>query len=242
MRPIFAAEGLSKRFGERLVLKAASVWGREGTIHAVMGRNGCGKSTILRCATGQLRLDNGVVHLAGHSFLKPRLATLAGLGLYYMPDGAELPWHLAIREAAEWVWWRYRGNDIAPVLESLKLERLQEARPYELSGGERKRAALALALIRRPKVLLADEPFAGVAPTDAHLLAEGLRRVAADGGAVIVTGHEVRELFTIADEVTWVAAGTSHGLGTPSQSLGHYQFAREYLGPWAGGPARSSSG
>jgi len=235
-RPVFAAEGVSKRFGERLVLKAASIWGREAAIHAVLGRNGSGKSTVLRCAVGLMRMDNGVVHLAGQSFLKPRLATLARLGLYYMPDGAELPWRLTIREAAEWVWWRYRGNEIAPVLASLNLERFQEAQPHELSGGERKRAALAMAVIRRPRVLLADEPFAGVAPTDAQAIAEGLRRVAADGCAVIVTGHEVQELFAVASEVTWVTAGTSHGLGTPRQALSHDQFAREYLGPWVGGP------
>lgn len=233
MRPIFAAEGVCKRFGDRDVLKSASAWGRAGMVHALLGRNGSGKSTLLRCAVGLLRMDSGVVHCAGRSFLNPRLAVLARLGLYYVPDGAELPWTMTVARSAAWLWRRYHGLEPESALEQMELGALADARPYELSGGERKRASLALALIRRPAVLLADEPFAGVPPIHAGIIARGLRSLSAHGGAVIVTGHEVTDLMALADDITWLTAGTSHGLGTPAQGLAHEQFVREYLGPGA---------
>jgi ABC-type multidrug transport system ATPase subunit len=180
-----------------------------------------------------------VVHLAGHSFLNPRLAVLAGHGLYYVTDSAELPWTHSLGDLARWVATRYPGADVGAVLEAMALTELAEARPQELSGGERKRAALALALIRRPEVLLADEPFAGIPPRDAEVIARALQGLSAGKGAVIVTGHEVQELFAIADEITWVTAGTSHGLGTPAESRRYEQFAREYLGGWSTGMARA---
>jgi ABC-type Mn2+/Zn2+ transport system ATPase subunit len=155
--------------------------------------------------------------------------------LYYITDGAELPWSYSLGDLVGWVVRRYPGVAPAPVLEALALDGLADARPQELSGGEQRRAALALALIRRPTVLLADELLTGIAPRDAELMATGLKGLAANGAAVILTGHEVHELFAIADEVTWLVAGTSHGLGAPAAARRHDQFAREYLGVWSGG-------
>jgi ABC-type multidrug transport system ATPase subunit len=232
-RPLFAAEGVCKRYGDRQVLMSAAVWARPGLVHAIFGRNGCGKSTLLKCATGLVRMDQGVVHCAGRSFLRPRLAVLAGLGVFYLPDTAELPWTLSLGRAGQWVHERFGGRDVAPVFEQLALTGLELARPFELSGGERRRAALAMAVIRQPRVLLADEPFAGIAPRDVELIARALRELAGSGSSVVVTGHEVQELLDLADDITWMTAGTSHGLGTPDQSRRHDQFVREYLGPWS---------
>ena len=84
---------------------------------------------------------------------------------------------------------------------------------------------------REPICLLADEPLAGIHPRDAEVIASGLVAMARAGCAVVVTGHEVPHLMQIADEVVWVTAGTTHGLGTPAAASAHDQFRREYLGP-----------
>ena len=232
-RPIFAAEGIGKRFGERVVLKAASMWAHAGRIHAVFGSNGCGKTTLLKIGAGVLAMDHGVVHMRGQSFLRPRHGRLARLGLYYLPDDAGLPMHLTVGDALRWLHRTFAGREPADVLERLGLTARAAQRPYELSGGELKRAGVAAALVRNPVVLLADEPFAGIAPLDAERIADGLRLLARDGAAVIVTGHEVPELLQMATDITWVTAGTSHGLGTAAAALGHEQFRREYLGTWS---------
>ena len=78
---------------------------------------------------------------------------------------------------------------------------------------------------------MADEPLAGIQPSDRAFIAEALTAVARAGAAVLVTGHDVDDLFDLADEVVWMASGTTHGLGTVAEARRHTQFCREYLGP-----------
>ena len=82
---------------------------------------------------------------------------------------------------------------------------------------------------RRPRCLLADEPCRSLDPKDAEWLTAELKGVAANGVAVVVTGHEVPFLLAAADHVTWCASGTTHELGTPNAALQHDGFRREYL-------------
>jgi ABC-type lipopolysaccharide export system ATPase subunit len=103
-----------------------------------------------------------------------------------------------------------------------------------MSGGECRRAEVAMAWIRQPRCLLADEPFLGVNPIAAETVARALRRMADGGCAVVVTGHEVPQLMEIADEIVWMVAGTTHGVGTPEEAARHDQFVRDYLGPATG--------
>ncbi|MHB1224278.1 MAG: ATP-binding cassette domain-containing protein [Gemmatimonadaceae bacterium] len=106
-------------------------------------------------------------------------------------------------------------------------------RPRALSGGELRRAGFAAALVRRPTCLLADEPLRGVAPRDAGLLMAVLRRLADDGCAVVLTGHDVPALMDAADHVTWCTGGMTYELGSPAVARTHDAFRREYLGPRA---------
>jgi ABC-type lipopolysaccharide export system ATPase subunit len=105
-----------------------------------------------------------------------------------------------------------------------------DTRPGNLSGGERRRAEFAAVLVRRPTCLLADEPFRGIAPKDAEDMTHLLRSCAADGMAVVVTGHEVPTLLASADHVTWCTAGTTYELGPPATATQHESFRRDYLG------------
>jgi ABC-type lipopolysaccharide export system ATPase subunit len=80
-------------------------------------------------------------------------------------------------------------------------------------------------------VLIADEPYRGIAPVDHERLTGLFRALAADGCAVVVTGHEVSSLLGAADHVTWCTSGTTYELGPPDQACAHDGFRREYLGP-----------
>lgn len=106
--------------------------------------------------------------------------------------------------------------------------------PGPLWGGTGRRADLALALVRRPACLIPDEPLTEIEPKDRGLIAAMLRAQAALGCAVLITGHEVRDLMSVSDYVIWMAAGTTRGLGSPDQARAHDQFRREYLGPRGG--------
>lgn len=229
--PLFAADSIGKSFGSRTILKAASVWGRPGSITVLFGRNGCGKSTLLKIGTGQLRADHGVVLFDGRAYLRPRLPELASRGLFYLPDRDLLSRRLTVREQIRAVEWRFGGSRTAEVLERLDIGHLLDQTPVQLSGGERRRAEIAAAWIRAPRCLLADEPFAGIDPADAEVVAQAFREMARQGCAIVLTGHEVRQLLDTADDIVWMAAGTTHGMGTPEQAVRHEQFRREYLGP-----------
>jgi len=112
----------------------------------------------------------------------------------------------------------------------LEMGEMLDRRPRALSSGERRRAALAVALARRPACLLADEPFLRIAPRDAEKLAAAFRALASAGCAVVITGHEAPTLLDLADEVLWQTAGTTHPLGPPSAALANDAFRNDYLG------------
>lgn len=239
---VLEADGVGKSFRGTAVLRSAGVRARSGQVTALMGRNGSGKSTLLRIATGRIRADHGRILFRGSYVPRPGLARLAAVGLFYSAQDSALTDLFTLGEqmdAVERVWGR--GGDggalnRAEVLDAMRLEDLLDRRPREMSGGERQRATLAMALLRRPLCLLMDEPFAGVAPKDLPLITLGLTRLRDAGCAVVVTGHEVNELFAVADEVVWVVAGTTHTLGSPQEAAMHHQFRREYLGAgWRGG-------
>jgi ABC-type multidrug transport system ATPase subunit len=129
----------------------------------------------------------------------------------------------------------YGGQERYPqVVDQLSLAEMIERRPQDVSGGERQRVSLGLAVLRAPTCLLMDEPFSGVAPLDLPLVMDGLRSLRAQGTALIVSGHDVEALLEVADDIVWVVAGTTHALGAPAAARRHHQFAREYLGPRGG--------
>ena len=221
---------MSKSFGGRAVLKAASFWAREGQVTTLLGRNGSGKTTLLRIAVGEVQPQGGVVRYLSKVYSHPRLPVLARRGLYYMEERGRLPGTFKVGEQLGFICRRYSRRSLEEVVDALSLEGLLERKFHELSGGEGRRVALAAALVRKPRCLLADEPFLGITPKDQEVVATVLQELAAEGTAVVTTGHEVSALLETADEVIWCVAGTTHGLGRPEQARSHPEFVRDYLG------------
>jgi len=231
-RPILEADGLGKSFGARVVLKSAAFSVHRGRITALMGRNGAGKTTMLRIAVGRVRPEWGRVLYKGQLIERPVLWKLARAGLMYVAQGSALTGHFTVRDHLECVARIYsRQTRVDETVERLRLGEVLGRRPRDISGGEKQRVSLAMAMIRDPECLLMDEPFAGVAPLDRSLIQEGLRTVRDRGSAILVTGHDVEDLFAVSDEVIWVTAGTTHWIGGPREAEVHEQFRRDYLGP-----------
>lgn len=197
----------------------------------MLGRNGVGKSTLIKIAAGWIAPDTGVVHFRGQALLSPSHATLARNGLFYLPDHDLLSQAYSLRRQLQFFFDRFGRRSVAEAADLANVAHLLERRPYQLSGGELRRAELALALVRRPDCMLADEPYRGIAPVDHDALTGLFRALAADGCAVVVTGHEVATLLEAADHVTWCVAGTTYELGPPTMALMHEALQRGYLGP-----------
>lgn len=167
----------------------------------------------------------------GRPIRRPRLHRLVPEGLFYLPERSLIPGNRTVGECIEAIARHYGRDDGDRMVRELRLDSLLERVPAQLSTGERRRADLGLALLRRPLCLLADEPFQGLAPIDAELIARGLRTLAAAGCAIVATGHEVPILVETADEVVWMAGGTTHMLGPSAAAVQHGSFMRDYLGP-----------
>ncbi|MGW8265228.1 MAG: ATP-binding cassette domain-containing protein [Longimicrobiales bacterium] len=232
MNPLFVADCYGKSFGSREVLKAASAWAIPGAVTALFGRNGSGKSTLLRAALGIIRADFGLVKYDGNAYLKPRLHHLARRGLMYLPDRGllsrrhTLQWHHRLLRL------QMDRDPMAGAVEAVGAGHLLQQEESQMSGGEKRRAELSLVLARNPRCLIADEPLAGIAPSDKELVSAAIRTLAdKEGCAILVTGHDVDALMDLSDDVVWMVGGTTHWLGSPASAREHYQFRQEYLGP-----------
>jgi ABC-type multidrug transport system ATPase subunit len=229
--PLLVADCVTKSFGDHRVLSAGSLRAERGQVRVVFGRNGSGKSTLIKIATGWIPADSGVVHFRGRAMLRPRHATLAREGLFYLPDHEVLSSAFTLGWQLELFSRRFARRTARDAATMADVGHLLDRRPFQLSGGELRRAELALVLVRRPDCLLADEPYRGIAPADHDRLTGLFRALASDGCAVVVTGHEVPTLLEAADHVTWCTAGTTYELGPPAVARRHEEFRRGYLGP-----------
>lgn len=231
--PLLVADCIAMTFGGRRVLSAASLRAVPGEVRALLGRNGAGKSTLLRVAAGWTAPEGGTVFLDGAPLARATLPALARHGVCYWPDEGLLSSAFPVGRQLAFFASRFPGGDVDAAVARTGVEALLDRRPPTLSGGERRRADLAAILVRRPRVLLADEPYRSVAPRDGERLTAAFRALAADGCAVVVTGHDAPTLLALADHVTWCAHGTTHELGPPAAAVWHDRFRREYLGPRA---------
>ncbi len=227
---LFVADSIGVSFGTTTILKAATCWARPGKVTLLMGRNGSGKTTLLRAALGLGPLHQGTVRFGSEVSLRPRLSTFARSGMYFLPAGDSLSRGLTLRWHLKALEKEFGSSSGSNLMDSLGLSPFLGHTPFEMSGGEERKAEIVMALARNPICLLADEPLNGIAPKDQEVVATAIRDLADSGAAVLVTGHEVRALLELSDDLIWPTAGTTHGLGTTTEALGHDQFRREYLG------------
>ena len=227
---LLVADSIAKSFGERRVLSAATLRAVPGQVRVLFGRNGIGKSTLMKIAVGLVQPDSGVVRYADRPRLRSSLAAVAREGLFYLSDDDLFSAAFSVREQLSFLRARFNGESVDVAAARTGIEHVIDQRPYSLSGGERRRAELAAVLVRKPRCLIADEPYRGISPKDAESLSSIFRELADDGCAVIVSGHEVNTLLDVADHITWCTAGTTYEIGTPEQARAHEALRQEYLG------------
>lgn len=236
-QPIAAFDRVGKRFGELAALDAVSFEVMPGEVFGLLGPNGAGKTTALKLLCGLFAPDEGQVRVAGHDATHEPLS--ARRNLAFVPDGAPLYATLSPRRHLALVG-RLHGLGEADIrregdrlLEALDLLDRADDPVGGFSRGMRQKAALACALLPRPRLLVLDEPLSGLdAPTTA-MFKEVLRSWAARGGAVLYTSHLLDVVERVCDRMVILHRGRRVGLGSLDElraSAGHDGTLEEVFG------------
>jgi len=212
---------LWKGYRQRPVLEGVNLEVPAGSLTAVLGLSGCGKTTLLRVIAGFERAERGTISLAGrtlddgHTYLPTERR-----GIGYVPqEGALFP-HLSVEANVGFSLSRAerRGKTVTALLEMVGIAPLAERLPHQLSGGEQQRVALARALARRPHALLLDEPFSSL---DASLRVRVREEVHAllreQGVTTVLVTHDQEEALSLADSVAVLRDGKIVQQGSPAE-------------------------
>ena len=230
--PVLRARGLEVVRVGRTLLRDVSLSLAPGEIVGVLGPSGAGKSTLFGALIGDPPADSGVVHLGDDDVTRWPMWRRARHGLGYVPQSPSVLWQLSMHDnLATFAQVCDTTIDVAAVAERVGLTARLDVRAGDLSAGERRRLEVArAACIRRPKVLLCDEPFAGVDPLGAARLSDLLRELAAEGMAVVLADHHVEEALALCTRAFLLLGGEVALEATPAEFRRDPLVQKRYLG------------
>jgi branched-chain amino acid transport system ATP-binding protein len=246
--PILTVKQVSKRFGGLQALDNVNLEIEAGTVHAIIGPNGAGKSTLLNCFIGKLMPDKGWVDFDGISLLgkKPHEINQAGVSRVFQTpeifgdlnllENVMIP-SFAKRDGAFRVnAWSSVENEInikdqaLNLLEDVGLVDSALVVASQLSRGDKRRLELAMCLVQKPKLLLLDEPTAGMARADTNNTIDLLKAIADKGITMMIIEHDMHVVFSLAEKISVLAQGTVIAEGLPQEIKGHPKVQEAYLG------------
>jgi lipopolysaccharide export system ATP-binding protein len=225
--------------GGKEILRGVDLEAKPGEVLGVLGPSGAGKSTLFRVLVGELDANSGTVLLDAQDVTAWPLWKRARAGVGYVPQGPSVLWDLTVR--ANLVAYRKIARlppeDARAAAARVGLDHRLEVRAGELSGGERRRLELARAITRSPRVLVCDEPFAGVDPAGAEHLGNLLRELAQGGATVLLADHHVAEALRVCTRAALLLDGAV-AVHSPVEGFRDHPLVRgRYLGTLeAGGP------
>lgn len=203
-------KGITAGYGPVTVLRGVDFRAEPGQITCLMGRNGVGKSTFLKCLMGLVPATEGTIHLNGLALHGLPAHEVPKRGLAFVPQGRRLFGPLTVAENLA-IGGLVQGNDESTLSHVLTLfprlrERLTQT-AQTLSGGEQQMLAIARALCLAPKVLLLDEPTEGLQPSMITLIQEAILSLKAKGVAVVLVEQRVDAVLKLADRVGFMLSG-----------------------------------
>jgi branched-chain amino acid transport system ATP-binding protein len=235
---LLEVQRLSKRFGGLRAVDDLSFAVRDREILALLGPNGSGKTTVFNLIAGAFRPDDGDIYFHGRRITAYPASRRAHLGIARtfqlvrtFPQLTVLENVLVAalygRQGAPWVSAR---AEAAALLTALGLHQLGAHPAASLTLGERKKLEIARALAARPRLLLLDEPTAGLSAPDVQALLSLFARVRADGLALLIVEHNVRAIRALCDRAIILNSGRKLAEGPPASVLAHPRVVQAYLG------------
>ena len=235
-KPILALKSISKSFSERMILRKIDIHLNKGEMLGLLGGNGAGKSTCMNIALGLLKPDFGDIFLGTTKLTNLASHERSKLGISYLPQQTSIFRGLTVYENLLGIAQIIKKSDIEQkeIVEKLMAEfsitHLRDVKGTALSGGERRRTEIARCLINNPKILLLDEPFAGVDLLSVQDIKSLLLKLQARGCAVLVTDHNAAQLLSVVDRAYVIANGNIVANGTPRQIVNTVEAKKLYFG------------
>lgn len=235
MPDVLSVDGLRAGYGRGDIVKGVDLRVADGEIVTIIGPNGAGKSTFLKAVAGLARASSGSVRIAGAREIQGlRPSAITRHGLAYVPQEANIFRTLTVQENIEMGAWSCRAA-LPELLAGLRatfpvLATKQHAIAGHLSGGERQMLALAMALVSRPRVLLLDEPSAGLSPKLVDVMFDKIRQVNVQGVAILMVEQNARAALRISHRGYVFTAGKVHLEDSARNILASREVVRLFLG------------
>jgi branched-chain amino acid transport system ATP-binding protein len=242
---LLVVEALTKRFGGLLATDGLSLRVEAGEFHAIIGPNGAGKTTLIGQLAGEITPDAGSIRFAGREVTRLPTAARAALGLgrsfqitSVFPEFSALD-NAAIavqsRQGHSFRFWRPARADptlrepARAVLQQVGLAAREDVPAAALAHGEKRALELAMALATRPRLLLLDEPMAGMGPEESARMVHLLKSLKGEVTLVLVE-HDMKAVFALADRITVLVYGRNICSGTPDEVRANAEVRQAYLG------------
>jgi lipopolysaccharide export system ATP-binding protein len=231
------ARDLSKSYRKRLVVDNMDISVNQGEIVGLLGPNGAGKTTTFYMMVGLITPDTGRVFLDGEDLTDVPMYKRARMGVGYLAQEPSVFRKLTVEQNIRAILEtmglsKQTAEDrIESLLDELSLTPVRNNKAYSLSGGERRRLEITRALVRQPKFMLLDEPFAGIDPIALHDIQDIVSRLKNKGIGVIISDHNVEQTMEIVDRAYIMYEGKVRVSGTVSKLVWNEEVAELYLGP-----------
>ena len=237
---VLRVENLKKTYGRRQVVKDVSMRVGPGEIVGLLGPNGAGKSTSFRMTCGLVQPDGGKVFLGGEDVTSwPMFLRARDGGMGYLAQEPSVFKKLTVEQNISSILemlgysWRDRRKRTDELLELLKITHIRDSKAGPLSGGERRRLEIARCLVSNPKIIMLDEPYAGVDPITKQSMRPIIHQLQAAGISVLITDHDAQEILRSVNRCYVIDEGKVFCEGDPETVRCDPQVKNKYLGELA---------
>ena len=234
---MLCVRGIKKSYKQREVVHDFSLDLKAGEVVGLLGPNGAGKTTCFYMIVGLVSTDAGRIELNGQNITHLAMHERARLGVGYLPQEASIFRKMSVSENIMAVLElrvdldnEGRERVLTELMDELQVGHVATQIGASLSGGERRRVEIARALAANPRMILLDEPFAGVDPISVIDIQSIIRHLKQLGIGVLITDHNVRETLGICDRAYILSEGSTIAEGDPEHVLEHPEVRRVYLG------------